>query len=119
MENKIPTNMYLIVGEDMSGIGFIRDYIEFYFEEKILRSLTKPQVNIGGQIVAFPSVGSRDVLCSLIGKRVEKLVIDEEQKIEIVFSDLSILVIPLDPISRNGDEAAHFVIGDARSMEVW
>jgi len=108
-----------IVGEPVSGVAFVQDYAEIHFDGRILRALANPLVVREGVQYQFPAPGSRDALCALIGKVVDGLLIDEGSRIELRFHDGTALIVPLDDARRIGPEAAHFVPGSDRPIEVW
>jgi len=51
-------NIEDLVGEQISGAGFIRDYVEFYFDGPIVRSLSDPVINLPDGEHRFPEPGS-------------------------------------------------------------
>ena len=98
-----------LVGEELSAVSFVRDYVEFHFDGPVLRALTNVRVEHAGRIAAFPAPGSRDALCALIGQPVRAVTHQPEQHIRLAFADGAILTVPLDRRSYIGPEAAHFV----------
>jgi len=107
-----------IVGEPLSGVAFIQDYVEFHFDGKIVRSLTNPTVDFGNTQHTFPEPGSRDALCSLIGLVVERVAVEEDE-IEIALSREVCIHIQLRAELRSGPEAAHYVPGPNQPIAVW
>lgn len=109
----------------MSIVAFVMDYVEFHFNGPVLRALTDPIVEHGGVRVKFPSPGSRDALCALIGTEVESVTLQEGDRIELRTNRGHTLAIPLDSSSRVGPEAAHFVPADesgrllVSAMQIW
>lgn len=98
-----------LVGEELNTVAFVMDYVEFHFNGPVLRALTNPIVQAGGSQTQFPEAGSRDALCSLIGLEVVAVQIREDDRIELVMNGGRVLTIPLEPESRVGSEALHFV----------
>jgi len=96
-----------LVGDEVGQVSFVRDYVELNFDGPILRALANPTVIIGGRSVTFPAPGSRDELCSLIGKTVASAEEDSDA-ITLTFADGATFVIP-----KRSDEAvaeiAHLV----------
>ena len=114
------TKLWSIEGEELSGVCFVRDYVEFHFDGPVLRALSHPAVaKEPDTVVTFPEARSRDVLCSLIGLVVKCIDVLEGDKIELTFEDGSILTVPLDEASKIGPEAAHFVPRENEPIEVW
>ena len=108
-----------LVGEPLSGVAFVQDYVEFHFDGSVVRSLTMPTVTVGSALHIFPQPGSRDALCSLIGLVVEEIRVKENDEIEIVFGGEGHIRIPLKDELKNGPEAAHFVPGPNQPIAVW
>jgi hypothetical protein len=105
--------LQILVGEQLSAVCFVQDYVEFHFDGPIVRALTPVELisaEKGDQIV-FPNAGSRDAFCHEIGKLVSRIAVFEEVAIEISFSGGDVLRIPLSKWSRSGPEAAHFLVG--------
>lgn len=96
-----------LVGEELNTVAFVMDYVEFYFNGPKLTALTNPRVQIGSQTWIFPHPGSRDSLCTLIGRTVQALSVKTDEHILLDFGEAT-LTIPLDENSLHGPEAAHF-----------
>ena len=113
------TRLYEIVGEPMSAVSFVYDYVELHFDGKILRAL--PPVSVVSERGRFvvPEPGSRDALCELLGRSVINIAVCNEDSIKVEFSDNSLVIIPLSENYRSSPEAAHYVPGDRQPMEVW
>lgn len=108
-----------IVNESLSAVAFVQDYVEFHFDGRILRSLTNASLTSDGETWTFPEQGSRDALCRLIGRSVQRVNVNEGYRIEVAFAGGAILVIPLEASALIGPEAAHFVPGENRPIDVW
>ena len=115
----IVTGIREVIGEPLSAVSFVQDYVEFHFDGKIIRSLTCPILLTADKTYKFPEKGSRDGLCSLIGRAVTELVVEDRSRIKIAFVGEASLIIPLADSERTGPEAAHFVTGDNQPIEVW
>ena len=103
-----------LVGEDVSAIAFVRDYVELHFDGPILRAFANPLVRADGYESTFPSFGSRDALCSVIGRKVASVVVTEDSpmgddRIEVTLDHGVSVVIPLGQEHRAGPEAAHYI----------
>lgn len=98
-----------LVGESLSTVSLVHDYVEFHFDGPVLRSLTNPVARSGELEWRFPEPGSRDGLCQLIGSLVEAVVLEEDAGITIVFLAGERLTIPFGVASVAGGESAHFV----------
>lgn len=109
----------VLIGEPLSGVAFVQDYVEFHFDGRILRALTFPSISIAGESHEFPQVGSRDAMCCLIGRVVEEVAVEENKEIAIHLSGGALVSVPLGRAQRHGPEAAHFVPGMNLPIEVW
>lgn len=105
-----------LIGEELSEVAFVRDYVEFHFDGPVLRALSDPLVRTQGRQYAFPDPGSRDALCSLISQVVESVQVvwdehrpDDQERIEITMTTGSTVIVPLYSEDRDGPEFAHFL----------
>lgn len=108
-----------IVGEPVSAVSFVQDYVEFHFDGRVIRSLTNPILTVDDNNYCFPKAGSRDELCKLIGKELKDVIVEDDVRIDLVFFGGSKVTISLANSDRIGPEAAHFVPGDNQPIEVW
>jgi hypothetical protein len=97
-----------LIGEQLSAVTFVMDYVQLHFDGAVLTAFTGPTVDSDGRRVQFPGTGSRDALCSLIGSMV--IAVDDlpKDRIELRMSQDKLLTIPIDDASYRGPEAAHF-----------
>lgn len=112
-----------LVGEELSGVCFVRDYVELHFDGPILRALAPPTVTYGDRKASFPEAASREFLCALIGGVVSGAV-EEPSVLRIEFSSVSSAVEI--PRTSGGalPEVAHLVPErdgrlDLASMAIW
>jgi hypothetical protein len=108
-----------LVGEPVNAICFVMDYVELRFNGPILRALTAVEIALGEQRWVFPEPGSRDALSQLIGATLTTIDIEEERSMDLSFDAGYRVTIPLSFESRVGPEAAHFVPGERRPIQVW
>lgn len=113
------SRVFELIGQPMSGVAFVHDYVEFHFDGMILRALTNPKIVSGRGQFSFPGPGSRDALCDLIGRVVSSVSVRELDCIEVRFDGDAIVRVPLSQAERAGPEAAHFVQGENQPIEVW
>lgn len=59
-----------LVGEELSSVSFVQDYVQFDFNGPLLTSFADPIVQVEDQTLRFPEGASRDKPCSLIGQQV-------------------------------------------------
>ncbi len=114
-----PLGIQSLVGAELSEVAFVRDYVELHFDGPVIRALTRPFVESNGTSTRFPTPGSRDALCSLIGQVVETVTETENVSVRVLFRNGSAFVVPLDPDSYEGPEAMHFQIERTALVQVW
>jgi len=68
-----------LVGEELAGVFFVRDYVELSFDGPTLRAFSGPVVSLHGVSATFPGLGSRDLLCALIARTVESVAEDASE----------------------------------------
>ena len=85
-----------LMGEPVSAVCFVQDYVELHFDGPILRCLIGPVLKSSEFNGKFPEIGARDALCSLIGQSVQALSLDDYEKLEVKFASGATLVVPLD-----------------------
>ncbi|MCC2317040.1 hypothetical protein [Cellulomonas chengniuliangii] len=88
------TNLAHLVGEELAGVFFVRDYVELSFDGPTLRAFSGPVVSLHGVSATFPGLGSRDLLCALIARTVES--VDEDASALVVnFAGGGVIRVPL------------------------
>jgi hypothetical protein len=108
-----------LVGEELSTVSFVRDYVEFHFDGPVLRAIANPRVEDGSRVAVFPGAGSRDALCALIGRIVRAVDACDGVHIRLVFRDGPTLTVPLDVASLRAGEGAHFQSTRTSPVQVW
>lgn len=97
------------MGEDLSGIVFVRDYLQLQFNPP-------PQINVysshvvvsaNGRSAMFGEEAFANLALSLIGKFVREVKVDE-QSFRILFADASEILISLRSEYYQGPEAVDF-----------
>jgi hypothetical protein len=108
-----------LVGEQLSAVSFVQDYVEFHFDGPVIRALTNPIVATATGRVQVPAPGSRDALCSLIAQRVNGVEHEDNIQLRLNFGVGESLTIPLDEASHLGPEAMHFQSSPTGPVQVW
>ena len=108
-----------LVGEEISAVCFVRDYVEFHFDGSILRSLSNPSVSVDGGRHRFPEPRSRDALCRVIGSTVREVKLEEGHALTLTTTNDLEITIPLDAENLRGPEAMHFVPQLNGPIQVW
>jgi len=112
------TEISSLNGEELNAVSFVMDYVELHFNGPVLRVLTDPSVETPKGKSVFPSAGSRDALCSLIGKEVQKVTVTEGIAVVLEFEGGGNITIPIDEKSYKGPEALHWCPVNS-PMQVW
>ncbi len=107
----------VIIGEEMSAVCFVRDYVEFHFDGPILRALSLPTAKVGGKSFLPDMSGWRDALCSLVGRRVLAASVDGEMFLLSLEGEV-VAEVSLTPTGYAG-EALHFVPTGQGPIQVW
>jgi hypothetical protein len=106
---------------EMSAVVFKKDYIQFLFEgeedDGILTTYNSPITVVNGFKFNQNTYGYRDILCSLINKKVKKSEITGDHEIKIMFENCDELVIPLELDNKTVTEAAMLRVKDY--ITVW
>lgn len=108
-----------LVGEEISAVAFVQDYVEFHFSGPILRCIADPSVICEGAEFTFPERGSRDALCKTIGASIREIALTEDESMRFTTSNGCEVIIPLDESARKAGEAMHLTAGINQPLQVW
>ena len=108
-----------LIGEEISAVSFVRDYVEFHFDGPVLRALCGPTIEFNGAKYEFPEAGSRDVLCSMIDSTVENVEFVRDHHFGLWTSCGHRLTIPLNPDPPVDHECLNFTTPDPRNSQYW
>jgi hypothetical protein len=100
-----------IIGEQLSSVEFVQDYVQFHFGGPHVIAFTWPVVESGGKISRFGETGYRDSLCERITRRVKSAVIYVDEVAVIEFDDGSTFRISLREEDREGPESLLYRAG--------
>lgn len=96
-----------IVGEYLSEVTFVMDYVQLVFNGPCLTALVLPTVHCGGREWSATDPGWRDSLCARIGGTVSSACLNGEE-LGICFEDGSRITVSLKEAHRRGAEAINF-----------
>jgi hypothetical protein len=92
------SNIPQIIGEQLSAIIFVMDYLQFQFEDMFLTVYNSPKLFHGQNVTKMGELGWRDAFCGQIAKVVSNVDFDDTvESLMICFADGSKLVISLIP----------------------
>src|SRR6266576_5035683 len=87
-----------IVGEQLSGVTFVMDYLQLQFNPPpTINAYTPVTVSMGGRTCISGDDQFRNRLCDQITKIVKSVVIKDEEAFVITFEDGSMISISLRP----------------------
>ena len=105
-----------IVGEQLSGVTFVMDYLQLQFNPPpTINAYTPVTVISGGSTCVSGDDQFRNRLCEQITKIVKTVTVRDEEAFVIEFEDGAVISISLRPADYVGPEALEFVGRD----DVW
>jgi hypothetical protein len=96
----------IVLGEELSAVTFVADYVQLWFDGPCLSAYSLPIVSVGGMSYRWGEPGYRDALCGCIGKRVASTEYTEKERIRLDLSDGSSILMSLRSGDYEGPEAA-------------
>jgi hypothetical protein len=119
MKNTSP--LQRLVGEKLSSVTFVMDYVQLRFDGPLLTAYTGPDVTFGGKVFAWGKPGFRDALCERIGAIVRQAEVVNDDAIRLRFSDGGVISISLKSEDYVGPEAAQLTdsTGDSELIVVY
>ena len=116
-EFEIDNPLKNLIGRELSGVAFVRDYIQLQFDDRGLTAINLPSVIANGEAKIPDHQGYRDLLCERIGHTVVEAELNDGEGIWLKFDDDSVVSISLKNEDYIGPEAAIMYI-DERTW-VW
>ena len=108
-----------IVGEYLSSVEFVMDYVQLRFCGPCLTINAPIVVTVMGTRFKQGSPCYRGRLCERIGQTVQRAFTVDDEKIIIEFRDHSEVEISLKPEERVSPEAAEFVDREKQIHVIW
>jgi hypothetical protein len=98
-----------LVGEQLSSVTFVMDYLQLAFDGPTINAYTWPTVGVAEEVLRFGNPGYRDALCARIAVKVVSVRLPPD-RIEIAFADGSMICISLraDDLTAGNQEVAEF-----------
>jgi hypothetical protein len=110
----------ILIGEELSSIEFVRDYIQFRFDGPCLTAITDPYIIIGHKQYSRTDTGFCDILLGFIGLQVEETSLRESEIINIHFSGGRSINISLRTVNLQGRSAEAVNFSDGHGgMWIW
>jgi hypothetical protein len=108
----------ILIGEQVSAVSFVQDYVQFHFDGPVLTALSNPILKDETGTIGFPAPGSRDKLCTLIAQLVRSVDLVDGDELRIVIGS-STLIVPLDLAHARGPESMLFQDTRTAPCQVW
>jgi len=116
--NKLHEPLGILIGNDLSSVEFVRDYVQLHFNGPTINAYNWPMLTVGQSILSVDTPGYRDALCSLISVKVVDARVEEGIGIDIEFEANQRLHISLRAEDSTDPEAAQFYIAPDQ-LWVW
>ncbi len=107
-----------LVGEELSSVTFVQDYLQLDFNGPLLTLFVWPEVFREEGSYAFGEPGYRDMLCGEIAQNVSEATLEAEA-IEVQFEDGVIFRASLREEDIDVTEAGHFHPGAGQPLVVF
>ena len=104
-------SLQVIIGEQLSAVTFVQDYVQLHFDGPRLTIFSHAVVMLGGKPFHWDKSGFRDALCNNIAKKVTEARVAYGDNIFISFADGSTIKISLKDKDYRGGEAVNFDTG--------
>jgi hypothetical protein len=76
-----------IIGEQLSSVEFIQDYLQLHFDGNTLTLYSWPQVNLGSLTYKHGDIMYRNALCEIISHEVDRVVLLKNTRVTFYFDD--------------------------------
>jgi hypothetical protein len=97
-----------IIGEELTAVEFVQDYLQLRFEGPLLTLYAWPHVLLSEYSIAFGEPEYRNALCAQIGEKVEEATLDEGDSLTIKLENETVLALSLREEDLDGPEAGSF-----------
>jgi hypothetical protein len=97
-----------IVGEELTAVEFVQDYLQLRFDGPLLTFYAWPHVLLSEFSVAFGEPEYRNALCAQIGEKVEEAELDEGSALTVRLENGTVLALSLREEDLDGPEAGSF-----------
>jgi hypothetical protein len=108
-------SLQMLIGEQLSAVTFVQDYLQLHFDGPRLTVFSHPVVTLGEKTFHWGKPGFRDALCNNIAKKVTEVRVAYGESIAIRLADGLTIKISLKDENSSGGEAVNFDTGG----DVW
>ena len=113
-----PIKLDAIIGQQLSSVEFVQDYVQLHFDGPYIIAFTWPVVESGGEVLRFGERRYRDALCDRISRKVRTALISGGNAVTIEFDDGGTIRISLKQEDRAGQEAILYRAGSKASDRI-
>lgn len=99
-----------LVGEQLSSVEFVQDYLQLHFDGPTLTLFVWPKLRVKEVVLRFSDPCYRDELCGRISHKVVQVITDDPDLLTILFDEESAISVSLRPEDRRGPETGHFKV---------
>ena len=97
-----------IIGEELTAVEFVQDYLQLRFDGPVLTLYAWPHVLLSEYSIAFGEPEYRNALCAQIGEKVEEATLEEGDSLTIKLENETVLALSLREEDLDGPEAGSF-----------
>lgn len=100
-----------LVGQTLSSVEFVQDYVQLRFDGPTLTAYTQPSVTHAGVTLRWNGQGYRDALCNQIGSHVAAVALGKDSLLVLEFDNQAAVSVSLKDEDYRGAEAVMFRSG--------
>ena len=107
-----------LIGEQLSSVEFVQDYVQFHFDGRTITAYVWPEVIFGKEAFSFGQESYRNKLCDLIGLEIKDLHYQEKDFLILIFKNTDgVIRLNLDP--KNPDVISEVAIFNDDLDKTW
>jgi hypothetical protein len=76
-----------ILGEQLSSVEFVQDYLQLHFDGNTLTYYSWPNIIQGSRSLNIQTIGYRDALCEIISQKVIRILLFDNTQLDIFFDN--------------------------------
>lgn len=108
-----------LIGEDLSGVTFVRDYLQLQFNPPLMiNAYTPVTVRCGEDTAIFGEEGFANLLLAQLNKHVRAVEFTTDKALDIIFADEPRISVSLRPADYVGPEALNLFGGNKEIVVV-
>ena len=101
-------SLQTIVGEKLSSVEFVMDYVQLRFDGPTLTAVSHPVVKTTTAVLRWDDPGYRDALCGQITAHVASVDIRDRDELKVLFDNGVSVAVSLKEDDQVGAEAVRF-----------